>query len=325
MIFILAAAPFALIGLALLLFTIRSLRSPRGLAVPPRTPEGRPRPPRVVALSPRWPLERTARGRSPATLERPDPPGPAGSAAPALERGAMLISAAARSRVIPGVASLPAVMGPLAERVRVTAARTSQSWPRLDPQVAPGPPPGAAVGLVIVVLGFLAALALFLTRDRSAPDAGLASQTGPTPAAAAESVAPSATSVPPPAAAFNDEGDPYSGTEIRNAWSARGLTATVTNEPVPCTNPAVPPRAYSITRANGAAGDQRVVLMVYPTGQAMEDQWTTGSGGARFRNGSCGIGASVVYWNRNAILMIFPITDAALRQSVTDAFLAATP
>jgi hypothetical protein len=57
----------------------------------------------------------------------------------------------------------------------------------------------------------------------------------------------------------------------------------------------------------------------------MQAQWTTGSGGARFRNGACGVGPTAVYWNGNAVLMFFPVTDGALRQQVSDAFIAATP
>ena len=41
--------------------------------------------------------------------------------------------------------------------------------------------------------------------------------------------------------------------------------------------------------------------------------------------GGCGVGAAVIYFNANAILMIFDISDMALRRQISDAFLAATP
>jgi hypothetical protein len=122
----------------------------------------------------------------------------------------------------------------------------------------------------------------------------------------------------------SDAGEPYSGAEIVNAWTTRGMSVAPT-DPVPCVNAAVPPRTYRITRADGSPGQQIVAVMTYPNAQALQAQWSTGSSGAQYRAGGCGVGATVVYFNANAILMILQVTDQALRRQVSDAFLAAAP
>src|SRR5262245_14355621 len=118
MIFVLAAAPFAVIGVALVLFTVLTMRSPRGLAAPPRQRGARPRSDAVRARS----------GIAPA---RPAPP-PRGESTlgAAMARRASQAPAVVRTRVAPAVAALGPAVSPLAQRARTTAARASQSWPR---------------------------------------------------------------------------------------------------------------------------------------------------------------------------------------------------
>jgi hypothetical protein len=334
MLFALAAAPFAVIGAALLLFTVRSLHSPRGLAAPPRPRGGQPRRAPVDPAELRGtrraerPMERPPdRSAEPAERRAPALTAAIAQRAPSLETAnqqARRVAAAARERVAPAVASLPSAMGPLAARMRESAARAKDNWPRLDPQAAPERPSVATVGLLIGALALVAAVALLVTRDAATSDADAVAATGTAAPAAAET--PSETSTPTAvASAFSDAGQPYSGEEIARSFATAGLAAGASDDNVPCTNSAVPPRPLRVTRADGSPGEQRVALMVYPSAQAMQAQWAIGGGSARYSNGSCGIGAAVIYWNANAILMIFQITDPALRQQVSSAFLAATP
>jgi hypothetical protein len=177
--------------------------------------------------------------------------------------------------------------------------------------------------MVISGLAVVAVLAVLATRNAGTADQTDVVSTQP-PAVAVTEAATTPTRTPTAAAALNDPGEPYSGNEIVNAWTTRGMEATPT-DPVPCAGAAAPVRGYRITRADGSPGEQVVAVMTYPNAQAMQAQWSTGSSGAQYRAGGCGVGATVIYFNANAILMILQVSDATLRRQVSDAFLAAAP
>jgi hypothetical protein len=177
------------------------------------------------------------------------------------------------------------------------------------------------VAIVIGGLALVALLTVLLTRDT-----GTADQTAAEPTSSPETVATQApatpAATPTPTVALTDAGEPYSGAEIVYALTTRGMLVAPADQ-VPCANAAVPARTYRITRADGSPGEQIVAVMTYPNAQALQAQWSTGSSGAQYRTGGCGVGATVIYFNANAILMMFQVSDQTLRRQVSDAFLAA--
>ncbi len=113
-------------------------------------------------------------------------------------------------------------------------------------------------------------------------------------------------------------GAPYSEGGMTSALQSRGLTATQVNEPFVCQNPHTTPKTYRVT---AAADEQRMVLLVYSDAAAMNVDWVVGAGRPQYRNGSCAVGAAVIYFNQN-LMMIFPqTTSAPLQAQIVDAFL----
>lgn len=120
------------------------------------------------------------------------------------------------------------------------------------------------------------------------------------------------------AAAASLPGTPYSEAAILAALQSRGLNATLTNEPYACDNPGTPPKTY---RVASGAGEQRVVLFVYPDAAAFGRDWVTGGGRPQYRNGTCAAGAAVVYFNVNAMMIFQQTTNAGVQAQISDAFL----
>jgi hypothetical protein len=134
---------------------------------------------------------------------------------------------------------------------------------------------------------------------------------GATAAAGTESPTPTAPPEPLP-------GTPYAESAVRSAFQARGLNASIVDQPFTCQGANTTPRTYRVT---GGGGQQDAVLLVYQDAATLNGDWVIGGGRPQYRNGSCAANAAVIYFNANLLLVLPQTTSAGLQSQIVDAFL----
>ncbi|HRC62810.1 MAG TPA: hypothetical protein PLX85_06255, partial [Dehalococcoidia bacterium] len=182
---------------------------------------------------------------------------------------------------------------------------------------------GVVVAVIVLVLVLLVS-ALSGGGDDPTASSGNAGAVQPgigTPAASGTNggtVASARSSTATAAAAATLPGNPYSETAVLAAMQARGLTPTLSTDAFACDNPGTTPKSYRVS-TNG--GEQRVVLLIYPDAAAFGRDWVVGAGRPQYRNGACGAGAAVVYFNANVMIVFPQTTNAGVQSQISDAFL----
>jgi len=210
---------------------------------------------------------------------------------------------------------------------RLTSARAS--WARASATARPRiaqletharAHPTAALAVVGGVAFVVMLLAILAQPRNSTPRAeaqpshrGAAPGTTAKPTGAA-STAPAAAATTPPTPPAGDTGAPLSGDRLISAWTAAGLKVEAADQIAACG--ATKPRAY---RANGS---QVAMVFVYASPPALSADWAVERGAPlAFRTGGCLPTGAVTYWNQNIVLSFPQLTDAGVKQQMSDALL----